>query len=31
MSRTAKILLALAGTLVFLVLLYYLAFGSSGG
>ena len=31
MSRTAKIVLALVGTLAFLVLLYYLAFGISGG
>jgi hypothetical protein len=31
LSRTAKIVLALFATLAFLVLLYWLAFGFSGG
>ena len=31
MSGIGKILLALAATLVFLILLYYFAFGMSGG
>jgi hypothetical protein len=31
LSRTAKVVLALVATLVFLVLLYWLAFGLWGG